>query len=136
MSHPFRTYHPKRDQLVMQTEVNIESLTRQLDGAKTAAKKLAAMERLFKNKDFKELILQDYCINEASRLIHASINPQFDAENQRKFVVMAQACGGILLWATAQESMLATQAGQIAEIEEALEELRQEDQGAAEDSEV
>ncbi|QYW01841.1 hypothetical protein CPT_Piffle_076 [Stenotrophomonas phage Piffle] len=119
----------------MQTEVNIESLTRQLDGAKAAQKKLAAMERLFKNKDFKELILQDYCINEAARLVHASLSPSFDTENQKKFLTMAQACGGILLWAEAQETLLNTQVRQIPDIEEALEEARQEDQGAAEDSE-
>lgn len=119
----------------MQTEVNIESVTRQLDGAKAAQKKLAAMERLAKNKDFKELVLQDYCINESARLVHASIAPNFSAEDQKKFLVMAQACGGILLWMTAQETLLNTQANQISELEAMLEEMRLEDQQAAEDSE-
>lgn len=119
----------------MQTEVNIETITRQLDGAKAAQKKLAALERLAKNKDFKELVLQDYCINESARLVHASIDPTFDTENQKKFLVMAQACGGIILWLAAQETLLNTQAGQISDLEAMLEEMRLENQQAAEDSE-
>lgn len=119
----------------MQTEVNIQNLNRQLDGAKAAVKKLASMERLFKNKDFKELILQEYCMNEAARLVHASIDPQFSPDDQKKFLVMAQACGGILLWAAAQETLLNTQANDLQNIEQALEDLRQEDQDADEGDE-
>lgn len=108
----------------MQTEVNIANLTHQLEGAKADREKLRKLERLCKNRDFKELILEDYCVQEAARLVHASIDPAHAASEQAKFLTMAQAAGGIILYLRAQERLLTTSANSISNIEQELEIVR------------
>lgn len=112
----------------MQTEVNTESLTAQLKAAKDAKDKLAKLERLCKNRDFKELIIEDYCTNEAARLVQASIDPAHAPDEQKKFLTMAQATGGILLFIRAQERLLTTQVNSIPAVEQALEDMRLEEE--------
>lgn len=108
------------------TEVAINNLTFQLEGAKEAREKLKKLERLCKNRDFKELILEDYCIQEAARLVHSSIDPRHSQAEQDKFLRMAQACGGVQLFIYAQERLLATSANSIQGIEDELDRARAE----------
>lgn len=108
----------------MQTEVTIEALTNQLNGAKEAQKKLEKLTRLCKNKDFKDLILEDYCVQEAARLLHMSIHPSQSNEERAKFLVMAQATGGVLMYIHAQEQLLNRDISTISDIEDQLDQLR------------
>lgn len=119
----------------MQTEVTIAALNKQLDGAKEAQKKLERLERLCKNRDFKELILDDYCIQECARLVHMSISPGQDAESRAKFLAMGQATGGVLHYLRAQENLLGTAVASIPDLEVQLQDLRALPAGYDEDSE-
>lgn len=112
----------------MQTEVTIEALTNQLNAAKDAERKLAQLTRLCKNKDFKELILEEYCVQECARLVGMSIHPSQSPVEQEKFMTMAKATAGIKLFIHAQEQMLNSQIRSIENIEQELESARQEDQ--------
>ncbi|UZV39854.1 hypothetical protein [Xanthomonas virus PB119] len=111
-----------------QIEVNIDALTGQLNAAKDAQRKLERLQRLCKNKDFRELILEEYCVQECARLTHMSIHPSQSSEERAKFLVMAQATGGVKLFIHAQEQMLASQINSIPKIEQELESARHEEQ--------
>lgn len=116
----------------MQSEITVQALTNQLNDAKQAKVKLERLRRLCKNKDFKELILEEYGVQEAARLIKMSIHPSQNLEERAKWVSMAQACGGVEMFIFAQEALLNAQINTIDQLESELESARQEDQDAVE----
>jgi len=104
-------------------------LEQHLSTAKFLIERRDAALRLAKNKDFKRLVVDEYFTDEAARLIIASGDPNLDQKQRDDFVAMGQAIGHFKRYL----SFIVTEANNaerdIPNIEEALIELRAEDQG-------
>ncbi len=75
------------------TEVSIAELENQKDQLKKLTELRDIAEKLYRNKDFKKLILEEYMINEAARLAQVSGDPNLNKEQKEDAMAMAQATG-------------------------------------------
>lgn len=79
------------------SEVNIAQLENQLEKALAAKKTLEQIQRLFGNRDFKELILNQFCEKEVARQIRVSVSIR-DPQTRADAIASAQAGGHLLSW--------------------------------------
>lgn len=106
-------------------------LEKQLEDAKTLALRREAALRLAENRDFRDLILDDYLVKEAARCIQASGDPLLDTKIREDMVEMAKATGYLKRFMLAITTMGGTAENDIPAIEEAIAEARlEEDQNA------
>jgi hypothetical protein len=85
------------------------------------------LTRLMKNRDFRKLILDEYLVNEAARLVQSSANINLGADQRADCLAMAQATGHFKAWMN-----VTLKRGDQAEVDiraadEALDELRNEE---------
>jgi hypothetical protein len=108
-------------QAIQQIEHNIKQ-------AKQALAFNSALDRLFANRDFKQVILDGYFREEAIRLVHLKADPNFQtAERQSEIMVSLDAIGNLSRFFVTTRQ-LATQAGNSITADEAmLEELLAEE---------
>ena len=74
-------------------ELRIASLERQVLGEKEAQARMEAVQRLCKNKDFKKIILQDFCVTDCARYACESADPLLNEAQRADALAMAQAAG-------------------------------------------
>ena len=65
----------------------LKQLEQEIDNAKQIVELSNALQRLSGNKDFKEVIQQNYFKDEAVRLVHLKSNPAMQEEEQQKSIV-------------------------------------------------
>lgn len=75
------------------SDVNIKALEKQHKVNEKAMRLGDAVKRLMNNRDFKTLILDEFCTQECARYVHASANPALNEASQRDALNMAQAAG-------------------------------------------
>jgi hypothetical protein len=68
---------PSTAEQIKEVEVGIEQAKKHVELAE-------ALKRLFENKDFQKVILQDYLHNEPARLVELKVHPQFQSEQGQK----------------------------------------------------
>lgn len=85
--------------------------------------------RLFENKDFKELILNGFCLNEAARYAQESGDPMLTEVQRQDALNMAQASGHLKRFLSITCVMGNTAARNVLEAEAALDAARAEAQG-------
>ena len=90
------------------------------------ARRLTA-ERLASNSDFKSLILHGFCRDDAARYVQESADPLLSAEQREDALAMAQASGHLKRYLQLQIQMGSVADRNIADIEEALAEVRTEE---------
>lgn len=94
--------------------------------------------KLSKNREFRKLILEEFCVNEAARYVQNSANPTLDAASREDCLNIAQSTGHLKRWLSVQMQMGAQADKDISDIDAALEEARleeQHDESALEDTE-
>ena len=104
----------------------VTALEQQLDGAKKLVEFRRLALRLAQNRDFKKLILEEFCVNECARYAQNSGNPALGAEERADCLAIAQAAGALKRWLSIQVQMGAHAENEILQLEEALVEARAE----------
>ncbi|GEK52354.1 hypothetical protein [Vreelandella venusta] len=69
-----------------QTQEAIEEINININAAKKFVARGKSLQRLLKNRDFKDLINEGYFKDEAVRLVHLRSNPDFADDASRKMI--------------------------------------------------
>lgn len=105
------------------SEVTIAKLERQLDDAISARRTLEQLRRLFGNRDFKELILNQFIEKEAARQVRLSVSLQ-NVQQRADAIASAQAAGHLLSWLNSVEQEAIQKVNDIGSLEADLVHLR------------
>lgn len=107
----------------------VNQLETQLGKAKSLVERKEKVKKLFSNKLFKELILEDFCKTEAARLVQNSTDPRLSPEDRADALGSAQAPGYLMRHFSVIDLIGSSAESQISELEEEIEEARNEEQG-------
>lgn len=102
----------------------VKELEKQLDDIQGLKRRGEQATRLASNKDFRALILDGFCRDDAARLVQASADPFLDAAQRADSLGMAQASGHLKRFLSMQIVMGNSAERSIPEVEEALAEAR------------
>lgn len=105
----------------------ITQMELQRDKLKSAVDNRASALKLSSNRDFRKLILDEFCEKECARYAQNSGNPQFDESTRQDCLGMAQAAGHLKRWLSVQVQMGDQAEREIVDLEAALEEARLEE---------
>jgi hypothetical protein len=83
--------------------------------------------RLSKNKDFEDLILDQFCLKECARYVQVSADPNLDDRQRDDALRMAQAAGHLKRFLSVVVQMGNAASGDIVEIEQALTDARMDE---------
>lgn len=95
------------------------------DSKKLVAEKAMAL-KLAENREFRKLILEEFCVQECARYAQASADAALSADDRANALAMAQAAGHLRKWLSVKVQMGNVAERDIAELETALEEARAE----------
>ncbi len=101
-------------------------LEHQLESSKDLINRRQMVVRLRQNPDFRKLILEGFCRDEAARYVQESGDPALDASARADAVAMAQASGHLLRFLHVTHMMGAHAERTREELEEAIAEERAE----------
>lgn len=107
----------------------VEALEQQLSDGKKLVERRKAAQRLAENRDFKRLIMDEFCGTEAARYVQVSGDPAIKAEERADALNIAQASGHLKRYLSMVIQMGAVAEREMGNLEEAIEEARTEDQG-------
>lgn len=102
------------------------ALEKQLQNAKQLAARREMALKLSDNREFKQLILKDFCVEECARYAQSSADPALTIEQRADALALAQAAGHLRRFLSVVIQMGYTAMNEIPQIEVAIEELRQE----------
>ncbi len=111
--------------------VTANELEQQLAGAKRIAELGDIAIKLNSNRDFRKLILEEFCVNECARYAQESADPALTPMQRADALAMAQAAGHLRRFLSITILKANTADSQISQIEEAIEEVRAEEEGAS-----
>ena len=83
--------------------------------------------KLSRNPEFKQLILQEFCINECARSAHSSGDPALNAEQRADALALAQSAGHLRRWLSVIVTMGNNAERAMPELDDAIEQARQEE---------
>lgn len=106
------------------SQIQTQALEQQLEDMKKAVRLRDLAIKLSENKVFKELILQEFCVNESARYAHTSADPSLDANSRADALALAQAGGHLRRWLSVTTRMGNHAEGQLQELEQAITESR------------
>ena len=104
-----------------------QNLEHQRDSARKLIERRDLALRLYKNSDFKELILNEFCVQECARYAQASADPALKPEARADSLAIAQAAGHLRRFLSVIVQMGNQAEGQMTDLNEAIEASRQED---------
>jgi hypothetical protein len=110
----------------MNTSV-VQGLEKQLQDAKGLQARRDLVVKLSNNREFRELILDGFCRDDCARFTHQSADPALTPQQRADALAVAQAAGHLKRYLSAAFQMGVTADNQLAELEEALEEARAEE---------
>ena len=105
----------------------VYALEKQLEGSKKAIELRQIALRLSQNPDFKKLILEEFCVNEAARYVHTSADPAMNAEQRADALAIAQAGGHLKRYLSVVMQMGYQAESQLVSLQEAIEQARLEE---------
>lgn len=105
----------------------VEQLEQQLIEAKKLVERRQMAIRLSQNPDFKKLILDEFCLQEAARYVHASADPSLGPDERADALALAQASGHLKRFLSVTVQMGAHAERDIPNIDEAIDEARSEE---------
>ena len=106
----------------------VSALEHQLKENTIMLERAAMAERLGKNRDFKKLILEEFCTTECARFAQLSGDPSLKPEDRADAMALAQAAGHLKRYISITLQMGRNAAGQTEDLEAALSEARAEDE--------
>jgi hypothetical protein len=109
------------------SEVTVEQLEKQLEFNKHMLDRRTAALRLANNSDFRRIVMEGFCKEDCARYVQESGDPALSAENRADALAMAQASGHLRRYLSLQVQLASTAERNIADIEEALAEVRAEE---------
>jgi hypothetical protein len=109
------------------SEVTSIQLEDQLQAARKANDLLTQHDRLLNNKDFREVILTEFLVNEAARYVQLSQDPALTDKNQEDSLNIAVATGHVKRWLAVRRQMLQHQVNSVPQLESELDALRAEE---------
>jgi hypothetical protein len=104
----------------------LQKLEQQLEDAKVLIAQRNLALRLSENHDFRKLILDEFCVKEAARYVHASIDSAMTAEQRADALIFAQATGVVKKWLSIQIQMGFAAERDLTDLEAAIEAERAE----------
>lgn len=102
------------------------ALEKQLQNAKQLAARREMALKLSENREFKQLILKDFCVEECARYAQSSADPALTVEQRADALALAQAAGHLRRFLSVVTQMGYTAMNEIPQIETTIQELRQE----------
>jgi hypothetical protein len=102
----------------------VEALEQQLKDTKTLMERKKLALRLAKNADFRKLVLEGFCRDEAARYVQQSVNPALKEDERADALGMAQASGHLLNFLSMQIQMASVAERDLPNLEEAITEAR------------
>jgi hypothetical protein len=112
----------------------VHQLEQQLKDAKHLIERRDMALRLAENRDFRTLILDGFCKEEAARWVQLSTDPALNAEQRADSLQMAQASGPLRRYLSVQVTMANVAERELPELEEAIDAARAEEDQAAIDA--
>ena len=106
------------------------ALERQQSDSKLLVERRQMALRLAENHDFRKLILEGFCLQDAARYVQESADPFMSADQRADALNLAQASGHLKRYLSITVQMGAHAERTMAELEEALSQARAEE-GAA-----
>lgn len=106
---------------------DVTALEQQLSDAKKLVEQRQLALKLSRNRDFRKLILEEFCEKECARYAQNSSSPALSAEERADCLGIAQAAGHLKRWLSVQVQMGAHAERDMPNIEEALVEARLEE---------
>ena len=110
----------------MSSEMTL-NLEHQKEQSLKAIKLREACKRLLTNKDFKDLILTEFCLNECARYTHTSIDFNLPTEVREDALAFAQSSGYLKKYLQLVVQIGDHAESQLGSINEAIAEAEQED---------
>lgn len=104
----------------------LQALEQQLKDSKELVARRDLALRLSQNRDFQKLILEDFIVTEAARLVAQSADPALDPLQRADALSMAQAAGHLKRYLSMMVRMGNNAEDDIRQIEEAIAETRME----------
>lgn len=104
----------------------VSGLERQLDNSKALVRERDMAIKLYSNPEFKELIVDGFCLKECARFAQESADPVLNAEQRADALGMAQASGHLRRFLSTVVLMGNTAENQMPDLEAAVDEARQE----------
>lgn len=106
---------------------DVTKLEQQLQDAKTLVENRRMALKLSQNREFRKLILDEFCVKEAARYVQASGDPALDAASRADSLSIAQASGHLRRWLSVQVQMGVVAERDILDLEAELEIARSEE---------
>lgn len=104
----------------------VQQLEKQLDNVKNLVSKRDLAIKLYENADFRNLILEDFCVRECARYAQESADPSLKPEQRADALAMAQAAGHLRRFLSITVTMGNHAESTVDEIREAIDAARNE----------
>jgi len=105
----------------------IESLEAQKESLKVRVEMKGLVEKLMSNREFKKVVLDEFCTKEAARYVQASVNPILSPTQQADALGIAQATGHFRSWLQTQINLGNQAIKEIRDTDAEIEDLRAEE---------
>lgn len=102
----------------------VSQLEKQLADTKTLVARRDMALKLSKNSDFRKLILEEFCVQEAARYVQASADPALGATERADALAIAQASGHLKRYLSVIVQMGSVAERDLVTLQEAIEEAR------------
>ena len=105
----------------------VYALEKQREDAKELLARRELALKLSRNPEFKQLILQEFCVNECARYAQSSGDPALNAEQRADALALAQSAGHLRRWLSVIVTMGNNAERAMPELDDAIEQARQEE---------
>ena len=105
----------------------VYALEKQREDAKELLARRELALKLSRNPEFKQLILQEFCVNECARYAQSSGDPALNAEQRADALALAQSTGHLRRWLSVIVTMGNNAERAMPELDDAIEQARQEE---------
>lgn len=102
----------------------VAELEQQKADFNAAIEKRKVLQRLMNNRDFKKLILEDFCVQECARYAQASADPNLSANERADALALAQSAGHIRRYLNVLDIMGNAAENQMQRLDDAIEDAR------------
>lgn len=107
----------------------VQNLEQQRSNAKQLIDQREAVLRLANNPDFKNIVMEKFCVQECARYAHASADPAIAKEGREDAMAMAQASGHLRRFLSVVITMGNNAENSMKDLDEALANARAEEAG-------
>jgi hypothetical protein len=105
----------------------LAGLERQLEESKLLVERRNLALRLSQNHDFRKLILEDFCVQEAARYVHSSADPALEPNQRADALALAQASGHLKRFLSLCIQMGAYAERNLGELSQTIDQVRAEE---------